>query len=69
MLPVEAPHYFTESGGGHDAGDFASAGVPTAMIFVRNPYGSHNPQEHMEMADFADAVRLLTWSIFKVATD
>ena len=57
------------SGGGHDAGDFANAGVPTAMIFVRNPYGSHNPREHMEMADFADAVRLLTWTVFKAATD
>ncbi|MBI4182711.1 MAG: hydantoinase/carbamoylase family amidase [Proteobacteria bacterium] len=47
------------SGGGHDAGDFANAGVPTAMIFVRNPHGSHNPDEHMEMADFEQAVAVL----------
>lgn len=31
---------------GHDAGILASAGVPTAMLFVRNPTGvSHSPDE------------------------
>ena len=42
------------SGAGHDAGDFASAGVPSAMIFVRNQNGSHNPREAMQFGDFAD---------------
>ncbi|MBM7046566.1 hydantoinase/carbamoylase family amidase [Rhizobium lusitanum] len=51
------------SGAGHDAGDFASAGVPSAMIFVRNDKGSHNPEEAMEMSDLAEAVRLLTWFV------
>jgi N-carbamoyl-L-amino-acid hydrolase len=37
---------------GHDAGILASAGVPTAMLFVRNPTGvSHSPAEHAETAD------------------
>jgi beta-ureidopropionase / N-carbamoyl-L-amino-acid hydrolase len=51
------------SGAGHDAGDFASAGVRTAMIFVRNDHGSHNPKEAMEIADFAHGVRLLGWLV------
>lgn len=44
----------------HDAAAFAAAGVPTAMIFVRNANGSHNPDEAMEIADFLDACALLT---------
>lgn len=49
------------SGAGHDAGDFAGAGVPAAMVFIRSENGSHNPDEHMEFEDFAIATRLLTW--------
>ena len=49
------------SGPGHDAGDFAGAGVPSAMIFVRNRHGSHNPREDMPMDAFADGTRLLLW--------
>jgi N-carbamoyl-L-amino-acid hydrolase len=45
----EAP--ILESGAGHDAGTLASAGVPTAMLFVRNPTGvSHSPLESAEDA-------------------
>ncbi|MFD1911200.1 Zn-dependent hydrolase [Halodurantibacterium flavum] len=47
-------------GAGHDAAVFAGAGVPSAMIFVRNANGSHNPDEAMEMADFTDAARILS---------
>ena len=37
---------------GHDAGILSAAGIPTAMLFVRNPTGvSHSPDEHAEMAD------------------
>lgn len=40
------------SGAGHDAGVLALAGVPTAMILVRNPSGiSHAPEEYAEDAD------------------
>jgi N-carbamoyl-L-amino-acid hydrolase len=47
-------------GAGHDAAVFADAGVPTGMIFIRNANGSHNPDEQMEIADFAEAARLLS---------
>ena len=37
---------------GHDAGILSAAGIPTAMLFVRNPTGvSHSPAEHAEVAD------------------
>jgi N-carbamoyl-L-amino-acid hydrolase len=40
------------TGAGHDAGVFSDAGIPTAMLFVRNPTGiSHSPAEHAEMDD------------------
>jgi beta-ureidopropionase / N-carbamoyl-L-amino-acid hydrolase len=40
------------TGAGHDAGVLAAAGVPTAMLFVRNPTGvSHSPAEHAELDD------------------
>ncbi len=57
-LGLAAPHM--PSGAGHDAVSFAEAGVPTAMVFVRNRNGSHNPHEEMEIADLDPAIRLLT---------
>ena len=37
---------------GHDAGILSAAGIPTAMLFVRNPTGvSHSPAEHAEISD------------------
>jgi N-carbamoyl-L-amino-acid hydrolase len=40
------------TGAGHDAGILANAGVPAAMIFVRNPTGvSHSPAEWAEPED------------------
>ncbi len=47
------------SGAGHDAAVFAGSGVPSAMVFVRNAHGSHNPEEAMEIADFLAGVDLL----------
>jgi len=48
------------SGAGHDAGILASAGIPTAMLFVRNPTGvSHSPAEHAERADCHAGVEAL----------
>ncbi len=47
------------SGAGHDAAVFAQMGIPTGMIFVRNDCGSHNPDEKMDLADFALATTLL----------
>lgn len=51
------------SGAGHDAQDFALAGFPAGMIFVRNAHGSHNPREAMALADFALGTRLLAWML------
>jgi N-carbamoyl-L-amino-acid hydrolase len=48
------------TGAGHDAGILAAAGVPTAMLFVRNPTGvSHSPAEHAERADCLAGVAAL----------
>ncbi|WP_157250031.1 allantoate amidohydrolase [Nonomuraea typhae] len=48
------------TGAGHDAGILASAGVPSAMVFVRNPTGvSHSPAEHAEEDDCAAGVEAL----------
>jgi beta-ureidopropionase / N-carbamoyl-L-amino-acid hydrolase len=44
----------------HDAAAFAAAGVPMAMLLVRNENGSHNPHEAMEIDDFMAACRMLT---------
>jgi len=42
---------------GHDAGILSAAGIPTAMVFVRNPTGiSHSPAEHAETADCVEGV-------------
>ncbi len=46
---IDAP--VLPTGAGHDAGILA-AGLPTAMLFVRNPSGvSHSPAEHAEPED------------------
>ncbi|TDW17764.1 allantoate amidohydrolase [Kribbella kalugense] len=49
------------TGAGHDAGVFSAAGIPTAMLFVRNPTGiSHSPAEYAEMDDCLAGVDALT---------
>ena len=49
---------------GHDAGVLAAAGVPTAMLFVRNPTGvSHSPEEHADTADCLVGVSALADSL------
>lgn len=52
-------HRRMPSGGGHDASAFAKAGVPSAMLFVRNQNGSHNPDEGMRIEDFDAACQVL----------
>jgi N-carbamoyl-L-amino-acid hydrolase len=59
VLLDDAPLLAT--GAGHDAGILAAAGIPTAMLYVRNPTGvSHSPEEHAEDADCAAGVTALT---------
>jgi N-carbamoyl-L-amino-acid hydrolase len=47
------------SGAGHDTAVFANAGIPSALVFVRNQNGSHNPDEAMRIEDFDAAVDLV----------
>jgi len=51
------------SGAGHDAAVFANAGIPSAMIFVRNAHGSHNPREAMEIDDFLAGIAVMRAAI------
>jgi N-carbamoyl-L-amino-acid hydrolase len=58
--PDGVPAPVLPTGAGHDAGILAAAGVPTAMLFVRNPTGvSHSPAEHAEPDDCAAGVAAL----------
>jgi N-carbamoyl-L-amino-acid hydrolase len=56
------------TGAGHDAGILANAGVPAAMIFVRNPTGvSHSPAEWAEPEDCLAGVAALTAVLAELA--
>jgi N-carbamoyl-L-amino-acid hydrolase len=61
------PHVRLPSGAGHDAAVFAQVGIPTAMLFIRNQFGSHNPDERMELTDFVAATRVLTRALLATA--
>jgi len=53
---------------GHDAGILAAAGIPSAMLFVRNPTGvSHSPAEHAETADCLAGVAALADTLERLA--
>ncbi|MEU6134056.1 allantoate amidohydrolase [Nocardioides sp. NPDC047086] len=53
---------------GHDAGILSTAGIPTAMLFVRNPTGiSHSPEERAEMADCIAGVEALADTLAELA--
>jgi N-carbamoyl-L-amino-acid hydrolase len=55
------------SGAGHDAAVFANEGIPSAMIFVRNENGSHNPDEAMTIDDFASGVAVMQAALKEAA--
>ena len=55
------------SGAGHDTAVFANTGVPSAMIFVRNDKGSHNPDEAMDYADFFAGAEVLSRALWRAA--
>ena len=54
---------------GHDASIFARAGIPSAMVLVRNADGSHNPDEKMALADFTAGVKVLTAAMTSLALE
>jgi N-carbamoyl-L-amino-acid hydrolase len=54
---------------GHDAGILSARGIPSAMLFVRNPTGvSHSPAEHAEVADCLAGVDALAETIERLTT-
>jgi beta-ureidopropionase / N-carbamoyl-L-amino-acid hydrolase len=55
------------SGAGHDAAVFAQAGIPSAMIFIRNENGSHNPHEDMKISDFMLGVAVMRNALLEAA--
>ena len=55
------------SGAGHDAAVFAQAGIPSAMIFIRNENGSHNPHEDMKISDFMLGVAVMRNALVEAA--
>jgi N-carbamoyl-L-amino-acid hydrolase len=62
----EAPVLST--GAGHDAGVLATAGLSTAMLFVRNPTGvSHSPAEHAGTDDCHRGVEALVRVVRELA--
>jgi N-carbamoyl-L-amino-acid hydrolase len=57
------------TGAGHDAGILATHGVPTAMLFVRNPTGvSHSPAERAGTEDCHHGVTALTAVVTELCT-
>lgn len=61
-------HDVLPSGAGHDASLFANAGIPSAMLFVRNQKGSHNPHEAMQMDDFMLGVEVMRTTVQRLVT-
>jgi N-carbamoyl-L-amino-acid hydrolase len=58
-----------DTGAGHDAGILAAAGVPTAMLFVRNPTGvSHSPAESAERDDCLAGVDALATVLARLSS-
>ncbi|MEP6817097.1 MAG: allantoate amidohydrolase [Marmoricola sp.] len=53
---------------GHDAGILSAAGIPTVMLFVRNPTGvSHSPEEFAPMGDCLAGVDALANTLAELA--
>ena len=53
---------------GHDAGVLSAQGIPSAMLFVRNPTGvSHSPAERAEIADCLAGVDALAETLERLA--
>jgi N-carbamoyl-L-amino-acid hydrolase len=54
---------------GHDAGILSAHGIPSAMLFVRNPTGvSHSPAEHAETPDCLAGVDALAETLERLAS-
>lgn len=69
MKRLGLPLFELHSGGGHDAGILASAGVATGMVFVRSLAGgvSHSPDETASGEDVALCVDVLAGALRRLA--
>jgi len=56
-LGIEAPPLLSPAS--HDSAAFCAAGVPYGFVFIRNPNGSHHPDERMDLDDFLRATAVL----------
>src|SRR3954452_1538511 len=66
ILPAAA---LLGTGAGHDAGILATHGIPSAMLFVRNPTGvSHSPAEFASADDCHHGVAALTAVVTELCT-
>jgi N-carbamoyl-L-amino-acid hydrolase len=59
-----APHRMPTVG--HDAAMFQRRGIPASVLLIRNANGSHNPKEHMDIADFIVGTKVLASTIYKM---
>jgi acetylornithine deacetylase/succinyl-diaminopimelate desuccinylase-like protein len=66
-IKIEISLAIDNSCAGHDAAVFANAGVPSAMIFVRNEHGSHNPHQAMAIEDFLTGVAVMRAALKEAA--
>lgn len=57
---LSLPHCDLPSPASHDAAAFCAAGIPFGFLFIRNPNGSHHPEEAMATEDFMLATEVLT---------
>ncbi len=54
----------------HDSAAFCAAGIPFGFLFIRNPNGSHHPEEAMATEDFMLATAVLTqWLVSQQSTE
>jgi N-carbamoyl-L-amino-acid hydrolase len=57
---LSLPYCDLPSPASHDSAAFCAAGIPFGFVFIRNPNGSHHPDEAMATEDFMLATQVLT---------
>ena len=62
---LELPFCDLPSPASHDSAAFCAAGIPFGFVFIRNPNGSHHPDEAMATEDFMLATAVLTEWLFR----
>ena len=67
---LEIPAMRLASPASHDAAAFFSAGIPFGLLFIRNPNGSHHPDEDMDTGDFLLATAVLAeWLMTEIGAE